>query len=1153
MNYVKNLRLKWKVVIPMLFLSLIPLVIISLYAINTSKNSLEKNIGNNFVTLSSEILNKLDNTLYSVVNTIDLEAENEIMQDILTGDIDARIVSRIKKIKSLNAIYQSIVVTDATGNIISATNADFLNKNYSVMQNIQKTTVAYMKDELSERNTIIVGTPIIASYDPDAKLGFLIGIIEIEEINKMIHSIKIGDLSQSKDFFVSLINYESEDVIIKPVTGNSSLIRSFNRKIKNSKPGYTELEDDGISYLVAHKRTDDYKYIKKLQGELFVAENQSLAFQDVSTLRFNVTMIIVIAVILIIIIAFGIARLIVNPIVKITDGMKLLKQGQFEVKMDFDSTDEIGILAESFRFVEGTISNIQNTIDNMVNAITNGRLDERMAVDGLEGDWKSFADGLNSLVEAFVEPINMTSEYVDRISAGDLPEKIDKKYRGDFNKTKNSLNLLIENLSGFKNEVTDLYKFQVAGNTDANIKSKDFEGVYKEMADGVNEMVNGLNDINMKILTVIGEYGDGNFDAVLEQLPGKRVIANQKIDVVKNNLVNVQKEIFTLIDHAKNGVLDKRAPAHEFTGNWKNLIQGVNEIVDAFVYPLNNTLSVLSKMAMNDYTQKIEGEYKGSYAELVESVNLVIDLITMMQEITVNLADGDLSDLIGLKESGKKCENDRLIPSFIRMMEAITALVDDANLLAQAAEEGKLGIRANAENHNGEYQNVVAGLNEIMENLVKPLKNSAKFIENASKGITSKKITEEAKGDYNQLKDGMNILTDKFEVILNGIMGLSKAAEEGDLKHRIDNSQLEGAWVDMTDGVNRAVDSILKPVDEAVGVIKKMADGDLSDCMKGVYKGDHAILKDSLNATIDSLNELLLQVNMSVEQVNSGAGQVSDASQSLSQGSTEQAASLDEISSSMHEVGLQASQNADNSSMASKLSTTARDNADAGSKQMEHLSSAMEDIHASSTEIKKVIKVIDGIAFQTNLLAINAAVEAARAGVHGKGFAVVATEVRTLAQRSAKAASETTELIESSVIQAERGNKITNDTAQSLKKIVDGVVKVSDIVEEISAASDEQARGVSKTNEGIEQVNRVTQQNAANAEETAAASVELSSQAGELRKMISKFKLRGMSGIDSSTNFSVFEDPGQNRDVKMLPMTDGNNDVDLEIDDFGEF
>jgi len=1159
MNYIKNLKLKWKFVVPMLLLALIPLIIVSFYAIEKSKNSLKENIGENFVTLSSQILNKLDNTLSSVANTFELEAENEIMDDIMTGDIDSRISSRIAKIKTLNKIYNEIIVTDGGGHIISATNSAYVGKSYQNMLNIKETKIMFGEEPLKGKRTIVLATPVKASYDPDTILGNIIGIIEVTEIKKMIQAIKIGDMSQSEDFFVSLINYNTGNIIIEPVTGNTALIKTFNEKTKDGKAGYSEMSDGDTSYLVAHKSTKDFTYLKDLEGLLFVAENQSIAFAAIYSLRFNIQMIILFVVVLIVFIAFRIAKLIVDPIVSITDGMKHLAAGDFDVEIDLTSEDEIGILAESFRSVKNLISDIQNSIGGIEEAIAQGKLTERMDADNLDGSWKTFATGINSLVEAFVMPINLTSEYVDRISAGDLPEKIVQKFSGDFNNIKHSLNLLIGNLSGFNNEVTNLYRCQSEGDVDALIDSSQFQGVYREMAEGVNEMTSGLNGIIVKILDIIGEYGAGNFDASLESLPGKRAIANEKIDAVRTNLINVQQEVFTLIEHAKNGLLKERASGKKLEGNWKNLIEGINEIVDAFVHPLNNSISVLSRMAMNDYTTRIEGEYKGSYAELVASINNVIDRITKMQDITINLANGDLGDLMDLKKIGKRCENDHLVPSFIVMMEAVVALVDDANVLAQSAEEGKLSTRANPEHHKGEYKNVISGLNDIMENLVRPLESSAKYIENTAKGIKNQTITDEAKGDYNRIKDNMNILTDKLELITDGILGLSRAAVEGNLEHRIDNSAFEGVWIEMTTGINSAVDNILKPVNEAVGVIKKMAAGDLTAEMAGAYQGDHAVLKNSLNETLTSLNSLLLQVNNAVDQVSAGSGQVSDASQTLSHGATQQAASLEQVSSAMQEIGSQAKLNADNSSQASKLSKHARDNAEVGNKQMELLNTAMADINESSDQIKKVIKVIDDIAFQTNLLAINAAVEAARAGVHGKGFAVVATEVRTLAQKSAKAAKETTELIEGSVVQASKGNKITADTAESLKKIVGGIVKVSDIVEEISTASDEQARGVGQINDGITQVDHVTQQNAANAEETASASVELSSQASELRRMISRFKLKNSNdGFVSSQRRNETTMIDTNRDNSQLLLENDSSSscgehVDIEMDDFGEF
>ena len=304
----------------------------------------------------------------------------------------------------------------------------------------------------------------------------------------------------------------------------------------------------------------------------------------------------------------------------------------------------------------------------------------------------------------------------------------------------------------------------------------------------------------------------------------------------------------------------------------------------------------------------------------------------------------------------------------------------------------------------------------------------------------------------------------------------------------------------------KALDEMADGLEEKATLAERVAAGDLQ--VSVVPTSDQDKLGRALMKMTDDLNSIMWQIQTACDQIAAGSTEVSDASQHLSQGATESASSLEEISASMNELASQTKLNADNAEQANGLSENTRTAAQRGNEQMQQMVEAMDDINASGQNISKIIKVIDEIAFQTNLLALNAAVEAARAGQHGKGFAVVAEEVRNLASRSAKAASETSELIEGSVQKAENGARIAELTAEQLGEIVEGISKVAALVGDIAIASNEQAQGISQVNVGLGQIDQVTQQNTASAEEGAAASEQLSSQVMQLRELVRHFKLK---------------------------------------------
>ncbi|MCB2211820.1 Cache 3/Cache 2 fusion domain-containing protein [bacterium] len=471
-------------------------------------------------------------------------------------------------------------------------------------------------------------------------------------------------------------------------------------------------------------------------------------------------------------------------------------------------------------------------------------------------------------------------------------------------------------------------------------------------------------------------------------------------------------------------------------------------------------------------------------------------------DIARRIAGGELDIDVTLAS-----DQDELGLAMREMNGTIAKLHGEIQKIIDSVNVGNLKTRGDADQFKGGWADLVGGLNRLVEAFIAPMLVVQKNLRLMAAGDVPDQINEDYQGDFQDIQDSLNACIVAVDTLVSDSKVMVNAAVEGELKKRANVDVHQGDYQRIIGGFNETLDRILEPINKASEVLESMANGDLSKMVEGDFKGDHATIQNSLNATLESLNDLLSQTLLAIDQVNEGAQQLAESSQSLSDGANQQAAAMEEISSSITEVESQTKLNEDNASQAAQHATAVRKAAETGDSRMGQMLEAMGHINESSQEVAKIIKVIDEIAFQTNLLALNAAVEAARAGVHGKGFAVVAEEVRNLAQRSARAANETTELISLSTKKTENGVIIANETAEALKEIVKGINDVAELANEIHASSREQSQGISQISEAVGTVDGITQQNSANAEEGAATAEELSNQASLLRDMIARFRL----------------------------------------------
>jgi methyl-accepting chemotaxis protein len=690
--------------------------------------------------------------------------------------------------------------------------------------------------------------------------------------------------------------------------------------------------------------------------------------------------------------------------------MEQVAAGRFDTHVDVRSEDDV--LNRSIQRVQSSLIALQRETVLLSGAAVEGKLANRGDAARFQGGYREIVQGVNATLDAVIGPLNVAAVYVDRIAKGDIPPKITDNYTGDFNTIRNNLNLAI---------------------------------------DAVNALV---ADTNM------------------------------------------------LSQAAVEGKLATRADATKHGGDFRKIVQGVNDTLDAVIGPLNVAAGYVDRISKGDIPERITDSYNGDFNAIKDNLNVCIDT---------------LNGLLSAREE-----------------------------MSRQHEQGMIDYVIDEWEFSGAYREMAHGINTLVLSHIDVTMQIVDVVGKYAAGDLSVDMVR-LPGRTAMITEAIDGVKQNILALHAEIMNLVEAAKAGRLGERGNTERFAFHFSEMVRGINDMMDAVIRPVQEGSNALAIMASGDLTARMTGTYHGDLLLLKESINKVGGSLEDALRNVGEAVSATANASREISSSTEQMAAGAQEQTSQAGEVASAVEEMTSTITENSKNASVAAETAKQARVSAEQGGRVVGETVDGMrriaevvnrgaatvKELGRSSDQIGEIIGVIEDIANQTNLLALNAAIEAARAGEQGRGFAVVADEVRKLAERTTRATKEISGMIkkiqsdttgavrsmEEGTSEVERGIGLADKAGASLQDIVGVSQKVTDMVTQIAAASEEQSASSEQISKNVAAIRQVTGETAQGTQHIASAAEELNRLTDNLQRLIGRFKVG--SGVSTTRTIAA--------------------------------